>query len=407
MKRKVVIYYPSKITGGAEFLLKNAADILKKEYEVTIFDVKNGWLSSNIKNVYSVTLSNNLKHELDENTVLITTANLVRSLDKVFIGDFKIIAWTVHPFNIIPTLPKVGNIQFKPCFKYIFKKTLLKPEYTRLNKLISYLNSKDSLYVMDDACNDVITNYFNVRVKNYLPVAIPNSKFTSPSLLNLPISKEINCVWLGRLDGSFKNPILIRTLSDTNDYAAINNQKIFFRIIGNGPGYDEIHTFSKALKSITVEFMLERQGEELKSILLNSDIGFAMGTSALEIAACNVPTILLDASYSKVSDLYRYKWLFEVKGYTLGRIIDASLDKKMGNNLTMSDVFSAIITHKTDLSKKSYTHVQDMHSESRLSDLLKSAIKNTTSNFNEMLSEGLTSKPFWHSLKKYYERFKK
>lgn len=406
MNRKVAIYYPSTITGGAEFLLKNAAEILRNEYEVTILDVDNGWLSSNIKNVDSVILSNNLKHELDENTVLITTANLVRSLDNIFIGDFKIIAWIVHPFNIIPTLPKAGSIQFKPFFKYILNKTLLKSEYDRLNKLINYLNSEDSLYTMDDSCNDVIANYFNIRIKNHLPVAIPNSKFTSPNLLSLPISKEINCVWLGRLDGEFKNPILIRTLSDTNDYAIKNNQKIVFRIIGNGSGYDEIHTFSKALKSITVEFMLERQGEELKSILHNADIGFAMGTSALEIAACHVPTILLDASYSKVSDLYRYRWLFEVKGYTLGRIIDSYLDKSMGNSLTMCDIFSTLVSHKADLSMKSYAHVQDMHSESKLSDLLKSAIKNTTSNFNEMLNKGLTSKPFWHSLKKYYEGFK-
>ena len=46
--RKVVIFYPSKITGGAEFLLKTAAELLKKTHDVTIIDISKGWLSENI-----------------------------------------------------------------------------------------------------------------------------------------------------------------------------------------------------------------------------------------------------------------------------------------------------------------------------------------------------------------------
>ena len=49
--KKVYIYYPSKITGGAEFLLKTVADILKGSIDVCVVDIEGGWLSSNIEGV--------------------------------------------------------------------------------------------------------------------------------------------------------------------------------------------------------------------------------------------------------------------------------------------------------------------------------------------------------------------
>lgn len=406
--RKIAIYYPSKITGGAEFLLKTTAELLlKNNYKVTVFDVLDGWLSSNIKGADCFLLRDSCRIELDKDTVLLTTANIVRKLSDVFFGNFKVVAWIVHPFNVIPALPKVRGVQYKPFFKFLLKKTVLRNEYSRTDKLVKYLSENKSLYVMDDSCNDVFYSYFNFKIKNYLPVVIPDNKFSLINNFYSRKAEEINCVWLGRLDGEFKSSILIRTLIDTNKYAQKESKSIVFRIIGDGPGYDEILVLSKTLDSIKIQFMLERKGEDLKKILIDSNIGFAMGTSALEIAACYVPTVLLDASYSVVSNVYKYQWLFEVKGYTLGRIIDSSVDKTMGNKKTINDIFSELFNSGFELSVSSYNHVRTNHSESSLNKLLQLAIENTSSDFNHMLENGLTEKPFWQLLRNKYERFNK
>lgn len=400
--RKIYIFYPSKITGGAEFLLKTVADFLKSYAEVYVVDIKNGWLSSNISNVKIINFDAKDQIFLDENSVLITTANLVRKLDIYFSGDFKIIAWIVQINNIIPSLPKVGSFQYTPLFKSLLKKTLLKSEYKKINSLTLYLERNSSIYTMDDACNDVFYKYFGRRVNKYLPVVLPESKILEFHEDKKYSADEFKCLWVGRLDNQFKNPILHHLLIDISEYSKNSGKSIVFDIIGNGPGLSSAKKISRNIKNIKINFLGEMRGDELTRTIRAHDIGFAMGTSALEIAACGTSIVLLDASYGTVPKSYRYQWLYESKGYCIGRSIDNASDKSLGNEKSIKDIFDDFLVNEKSIRSLCYEHVRNFHSIDVLKEKILNAIQETNSNFQAMNDLGLLSKPYWYRFKRFF-----
>lgn len=398
--KKVYIYYPSKITGGAEFLLKTVADILKGSIDVCVVDIEGGWLSSNIEGVQKIIIQEGRKIFLDKNSVLITTANLLRNLDFYFSGEFKVIGWIVQVNNLIPIFPKFGAMQFKRIFKYIFKETLLKSEYKKINNLASYLESNDSLFTMDDACNFVFYKYFGWKVSNYFPVVIPDWKIISPNDFKKTKCTSTRCVWLGRLDDLFKNPILHHVLLDLDRLSKQNGVDIVFDIIGNGPGLAKAQKVARQTDKIKINFLGEMRGHQLIDKLSSYDMGFAMGTSALEISACGVPVVLLDASYAKVPEAYKYQWLYESKGYCIGRSIDAALDKTLGNKKNIKEIFDEFLSDGDSIRNSCYEHVKNYHSVKILEDKLFLALENATSNFKDMVDLGLLNKPYWYFIKR-------
>ena len=54
-----------------------------------------------------------------------------------------------------------------------------------------------------------------------------------------------------------------------------------------------------------------------------------MGTSAIEGARLGIPTILLDYSYKSINGFYKYEFIYEKEGFSLGRkITNINLEKK-------------------------------------------------------------------------------
>lgn len=399
--KRIRFFYPSKITGGAEYLFKTAAEFLDKNNDVAVLDYSDGWLYQNVLIENKVPLTKGRLEFLDEDVVLVVTSNLVRKLDFFFYGDFKVISWTLQSYNIIPSFPKIGPLQYRaPLLRQFLKHTLLRNEYVRVSRLVSYLNENNSLYVMDGQCNEVMKNYIGLQAKGFLPVVISNGKF-SGGYNEAEKSSEIHALWLGRLDGEFKNEILKKVLMDIDAYALDSGQRVKFSIVGSGPGYKDIFDLSKTLKSIKIDFHLEKRGKELKAIISSSNIGFAMGTSAIEISACKVPTILLDPSYAPVHSDYRYQWFFNSTDYILGRFLDDADDKSMGNELSMKKVMEDLMRDGKELSCKSYCYAMNNHSEPVLEEKMMWAVKNTSASFTEMKALGLFKKPIWWKIKRW------
>ena len=399
--KKIYIFYPSKITGGAEFLLKTVCDFLKSSMKTCIVDIEDGWLSTNISDVSVIYINKSQKIYLDENSILITTANLIRKLDLYFCGEFKIIAWIVQINNLTPAVPRIGSFQYTKFFQILFKKTILESEYRKIDNLTLYLDSNNSIYSMDEACNDVFFRYFKRRFDRYLPVVIPEEKFLKIDERMEKPSEILKCIWVGRLDGEFKNPILHHILIDIADYAKKYNKNIVFDIIGNGPGLKSAQNIASSLLGIEINFLGEKRGEELRALICASDIGFAMGTSALEISACGTPVVLLDASYGVVPKAYKYQWLYESKGYCIGRSIDTSPDKTLGNTKNIEDIFSELIKDYEKIRNLCYAHVRRSHSIEALREKILIAIQQASSNFQVMASLNLFSKPYWYHIKRF------
>ncbi len=180
----------------------------------------------------------------------------LRNLDIYFSGNFKILGWIMHPFNVIPIFPKLGSIQFKSFLRFLIKYTLLNSEYKYYKKLIKYLIQTNSLYIMDQSCNEVFFDYYGYKFNDYLPVVISDNKFSNQKNIKKSFKDEITCIWLGRLDGDFKTPILNHVLKDIDKYSKTQNIKIKFKIIGNGPGLNDTKELSNSLKNIEIIFLL-------------------------------------------------------------------------------------------------------------------------------------------------------
>jgi hypothetical protein len=76
-----------------------------------------------------------------------------------------------------------------------------------------------------------------------------------------------------------------------------------------------------------------------------------MGMSALEGASRSIPTVLLDYSYKKIKNKYRFNLAFNSKKYTLAKEIKASNFEKV---CTLNNLLMTIKNDYLSISNKSY-----------------------------------------------------
>lgn len=323
----IYFFYPSSMTGGAEYLVVNTANLLcKAGLDIGVIDFKSGWVVNNITDplIKKKYLYKNKKIQLDENDILITTANYMYKLDNYLLeSNARVLFWVVQPYNIILGLPNIisGSKFFQILLSgYMNKKNI---EHKQNLKLI--LN-KNAIISMDSECDRVLNYNYSLNYKYYLPIFIDDNRFSQLNRL-CEENNTIKMVWLGRIDLDFKIHILKKLLLDLNLYRKDANVSLEFNIIGEGPGLESLKLFVNKNIKFKINFLGELRGESLREILVQNDIGFAMGTSALEIAAKKIPTVLLDFSYNEVLN-YKYRWIFETDGYVLGRILNFFLTVK-------------------------------------------------------------------------------
>lgn len=113
-------------------------------------------------------------------------------------------------------------------------------------------------------------------------------------------------------------------------------------------------------------------------LLNNADLHFAMGTAALDAAKIGIPTILVDYATKEFPDNYKYKWLFETKGFSLGR----NLDKMpQDDGIIMDELLTITAANKeklAQLSNTSYEYVVNNHSDEKIVTRLIDICRNAT-----------------------------
>ena len=235
-------------------------------------------------------------------------------------------------------------------------------------RLIRVLLKKNALVAMDGATADSICDFIGVRAKiPLLPVAIE----TDGAPLKCEFSnnrKECYVVsYIGRSDDVWKiKPI----------------KKIVFDLQNLGKNFlvniytDCKEPFEKELSSfvggnVGVRYHIGMFGSHLREHLVaNSDIHFSMGLSALEGALCRIPTILVDPSSSDLPHNYRYRWLYEMECFSLGRFVGGSATSFPGMN--MREVLE-VLERKClayDVAEKNRQYVIQNHGPSHITQVL-------------------------------------
>lgn len=362
--KKIIFCFPHREAGGVHLLFLRLAGYLKKlHYDVSIIDYIDGYMArNNVDNIDLIEYKDNESLNIPDAPLLVfqtmTPWSIYPSLsiDK----NTSIFFITTIPTNFYPLLPLVrDNMSKGGSLAKIIWKTVLRDEYNKVQSFFNIGIQKKSLVFLDEdiVCN--LKNSLNVNIEN--PKILP--LFSNDSIKNQYLdtvhtsSNELIVGWVGRI-ADFKVHILNKVIEDLKNYSDNNELKIKFIIVGNG------YKTNLLLKYNTDSFSIQRishiEPSKLYEQLLKFDLYFAMGTSALDGARLGVPTIRLDYSFQKIKEEYKYKFLFDVKGYSLGENINS---KCYNNGLyTIDDIIIQILNEKVKISTLIYNFYNKYHS---------------------------------------------
>lgn len=242
-------------------------------------------------------------------------------------GRARLFFWNCHPFNLVPTMPGLrAPMQSNLTIGRALLRTLLRSYRDRMIRFTRFLLDSEALVFMDRP------NVLNTE--RYLEMSISKPEFL-PIFAGDPIAAPISgarnfrrdglrLCWIGRI-ADFKIHILRRTLTDLDALQPKLSVPVSFAIVGSGPHERGLRAEAARWRNLRVEFRGDVPIHAVAPLLQDEvDILFAMGTSALEGASAGVPVVLLDVAYGPVAPGYRYSWLYERDGYTLGDVLAAS-----------------------------------------------------------------------------------
>lgn len=365
-KNKVVFFYPSKVVGGAEYLFyRMAKQLVDRGFEVSYIDYEKGFIANKIKtnqdniNVIKYNIFNYYK--LEKTTTLIVPLSFLFAVPSFFRGDFKVFLWSIHP--------KTLEYIVKTLHKYSLQSDNLT---VYADFMRSFIQLK-GLYFMDLDNFYYQNKIFDLKIRevSYLPIPCPmkEGKKTFSET-----KKSIDIGWLGRLS-SEKRYSVANIIDNCNRYLTENqDEKINLHIIGEGDYADYLKS-KETNDRLSVFFVGTLVGKALDDYLLDHvEVMFAMGTSALEASALRIPTVILDHSLIPFDIENKFRFLYESDEFSLGNSYEEKLTK---TTHSFQDIVEIIKSPKKLKQKgeECYSYFIENHSESRVTDILESALK--------------------------------
>lgn len=398
----IAFFYPAEHIGGAQVLFSRVGvHLYKAGFEVSNLDFGNSFISNYFSKAnieFNHIIIN--KFETDNkyllgNLTLVIPASYIFDLNKYFLfsESTKIMIWDLHPHNIIQhtAFSKVYKNDTLKTLPYMLSK-IEKDRFSKINELLTLAHNKNSLYFMCHRNFSINADFFHLKfVPNYLPICqILDNKNT---LENYKVENEINIGWVSRL-ATDKVNILNLLIKDLESFSkSTSHLTIKLHIIGDGQASNNIVP-TKYIEVIKVG----RIDSENLSVYIsqNIDLGFSMGTSALEFAALSIPTLLVPSStlfnYYKNLDK-KYIWLHKVGGYDVATEIRHSNEALSVENI----LFDLAERGLPYYSKKSYQYVKENHSLLRIVSTFQNQISNVQLTYKDFEAINLHNSTFLDS----------
>lgn len=379
---QVYFYYPSKILGGAELLFCRMAKELACSGEVKpiIIDERGGFLHkfATNENIDVYLLKENMV--IENGCVVIPPSHIFELKKNIIVkGNAKILLWSMHPLNLESLHPLFPIIHRLPISirAYLYKKFFC-ISTNKLSALTHSINQCRALVFMDETNVNSINTILNKTLEHVLYLPIP---------VNLPIerkdkkarfSEELTIAWLGRV-ADFKINSIIKIYHDLCDMTEKKHIKVNFKIIGNGAGLKKAHQVCIDTQYVSIEFVDTISSYELDNYLIkNVDLLIAMGTSCLEGAKLAIPSLLIDILPDNYGRDYKYRWIYETSGYSLGKYIEAD-EPLVGRTLE-----SILVDSELNIEgRRGQDYVYDNHDIHVISKKLMSYIQSSNFNVNK------------------------
>lgn len=328
--RKIYFCFPYHGVGGVSLLFLRMAEELssKGQAETWLVDYADGFMAKHRQKGLTHFLEYRDDGEVaippDAIAVLqsMTPWSIFPSLR--FAPQTRILFWNCHPFNLVPTLPGLRrHMQHSVLLSRMILATLLRGYRNKMRRLVSLLLERRSLVFMDRPNVATTEDYLGIKIPEavYLPIPASSANDTGSIRKREIRSEGLRFVWVGRVV-DFKYYVLQRSLLELDRLQPQFGFPVKVTIVGSGEYAERLRNDSEKIKHVQLEFIDHLAPAELDAFLLtNTDILLAMGTSALEGAKLGIPTILLDVAYAPVPQSYRFQWLHERSGYTLGDLL--------------------------------------------------------------------------------------
>ncbi|MFA6988641.1 MAG: hypothetical protein WC197_01100 [Candidatus Gastranaerophilaceae bacterium] len=390
--KSITFYYPTTLTGGAQYLFVRLANhLVNMGIKVYHIDYSYGFSRRFLnESVEKINYVKNKKLNIDFDTTLIVAPCQIFHLYNQLNLSAKVnlFFWCLHPYNFVGLFPFFSKVQNSNKTKIkLFVEKYYKKEYVLLKKIINELYDKKSLIFMDPATYDCNKYLFDIKSdeKYYLPIPlmvvdfIPNSHIIDENCINIG--------YLGNLV-DFKISSILNLIQNADLYSEKYNKKFKIHIIGRR---DEQHILDEYKIKNNVEIIYKGilLEDELNNYLLNTiDILFAMGTSCLEGAKLNIPSVVLDYSYNEFPMNYKFKWLFESKDYSLGDFVSDVKENKHNFEDIINSIY--IDKQKKTIGEKCHNYFQTNHSINAVGDkLLEYLNEKSEINMNFFKNSGL------------------
>ena len=199
--------------------------------------------------------------------------------------------WLLHPIDhLYHCVTFSGKVRGK-----IFKTAEYASEYYKSvnNELLNGLNQTGNLIAMNDNTSRRIHADYGIVIPKSRYLTVPYSR---PSVVakkghsQISNKTSVRAVWVGRLV-NFKIPALKCFLSYLEA-----DQRLTLDIIGYGDSKSLQKQIKKSGLTERVKFIPPLHGNDLVNTLANYDIGYAMGTSVIELSLAGLPVIVALAS---------------------------------------------------------------------------------------------------------------
>ncbi|MCT7511864.1 glycosyltransferase family protein [Aliarcobacter cryaerophilus] len=362
-KKDLYFFFPYKGVGGVPVLFLRLANYLEKLdlYNIFLIDYQNGYMANNYNqksNIRFISYSQDTKIKFEDNDIVVFQSMPLWGMPSnlVFANTTKLIYWNLHPYNMFGYASSISKY-FKNKFvqkivTLIFRYFI----YPNDRKAVKIFHEKKSIFFMDGENYINTKELLDIEINQpiYLPLVIDNIENIKQNYT--PNKELLNCIWIGRI-GDFKVHILLYSLKKLNEIAKKHKKNIIFTVVGTGEYLEYLKEETSNLSEIEIKYIDYIDPLNLKEFLKDMDIGFAMGTAALDFAKYGLPTVLLDFSYEELNKDYKFDWLYNTKDFTLGRHITDKICKK--NNSSLEDMLSEIGANFEIVSQKSFAYIKN------------------------------------------------
>lgn len=382
-KPKLVFYFPYRGVGGVSILFLRLSKVLHSYYEIYLVDYDDGYMKKNMPDK-TIFICVDRPDLIPEDSIIVFQSTPIWRLPDIdkFPKSCRVLFWNLHPQNFQSNYLSVGSKKWY--LTYLNKFSFLRR--SKLRAFVEFLHQKKSIVFMDGENFKKTKNDLDLDLDNevYLPIITEIPQCCSLSQVNSIKNKYL---WIGRLD-DFKVEILLLTLKQLNK---IQNMNASFSIIGSGTEETRIKEFVQTkLSSLKVHFLGDVAVDQLDKTIMEYDIVFAMGTSALDAAKLYKPVICLDYSYRPIPETYQFHMLYENKNFNVAEEI-SSEHLIRGPNLK-DLVCNITLNHRTE-ADKSYEYWMKNHS-SFMIDRVVSSIDSSKCTVGNLFSAGYNRPDF-------------